>query len=75
MGETMWNAIIDSAVLRFRPIMLTAIAAILGMIPLIPNAFWGPMAVAMSGGILVATILTLLVLPAIYAAWYKVKRD
>ena len=74
MGGTVWDAIIDSAVMRFRPIMLTAVAAILGMIPLIPNSFWGPLAVAMSGGILVATALTLLVLPAMYAAWYKVDR-
>lgn len=70
-GETVRNAIIDSAILRFRPIMLTAMAAVMGMVPLITNSFWGPMAVAMSGGLLVATVLTLLVLPAIYAVWYK----
>jgi len=62
---------LSSAVLRFRPIMLTAIAAIMGMVPLFTNSFWGPMAVAMSGGLFVATILTLLVLPANYTAWYK----
>lgn len=72
-GETPWNAIIDSAVLRFRPIMLTAAAAILGMIPLMESVFWGPMAVAIAGGLLIATILTLLVLPTMYAAWFKVK--
>ncbi|AIF49803.1 efflux RND transporter permease subunit [Pelosinus sp. UFO1] len=72
-GETPWDAIIDSAVLRFRPIMLTAAAAILGMVPLIPSTFWGPMAVAIAGGLLGATILTLLVLPTMYAAWFKVK--
>lgn len=55
--------------------MLTAIAAIMGMIPLITNSFWGPMAAAMSGGILIATILTLLVLPVIYATWYKVGKE
>ncbi|MDR3589076.1 MAG: efflux RND transporter permease subunit [Negativicutes bacterium] len=74
-GQSAWDAIIDSAVLRFRPIMLTAAAAILGMIPLIPTAFWGPMAVAIAGGLLGATILTLLVLPTMYAAWYKVKKS
>lgn len=71
-GESPWEAIIDSAVLRFRPIMLTAAAAILGMVPLMPSSFWGPMAVAIAGGLLGATILTLLVLPTMYAAWFKV---
>jgi multidrug efflux pump len=74
-GETPWDAIIDSAILRFRPIMLTAAAAILGMVPLIPSTFWGPMAVAIAGGLLGATILTLLVLPTMYAAWFKVKSN
>lgn len=72
-GESPWDAIIDSAILRFRPIMLTAAAAILGMVPLIPSTFWGPMAVAIAGGLFGATILTLLVLPTMYAAWFKVK--
>ncbi|MPN44056.1 Nickel and cobalt resistance protein CnrA [bioreactor metagenome] len=72
-GETPWDAIIDSAVLRFRPIMLTAAAAILGMVPLISSNFWGPMAVAIAGGLLGATILTLLVLPTMYAVWFKIK--
>lgn len=71
-GEAIRDAIVDSVILRFRPIMLTAIAAIMGMLPLITNSFWGPMAVAMSGGLFIATILTLLVLPVIYAAWYRV---
>lgn len=71
-GEPMWDAIINAAVTRFRPIMLTAAAAILGMVPLVANVFWGPMAVAIAGGIFGATVLTLLVLPTIYAAWYKV---
>ena len=74
-GEKLWDAIIDSAILRFRPIMLTAAAAIFGMIPLMASNFWGPMAVAISGGLLVATILTLLVLPAMYAAAYRVEKD
>lgn len=71
-GATPWDAIIDSAILRFRPIMLTAAAAILGMVPLAFSMFWGPMAVAIGGGLLVATVLTLLVLPTMYAAWFKV---
>lgn len=71
-GESTWNAIVNAAVLRFRPIMLTAMAAILGMLPLMTSIFWGSMAVAIAGGLLVATTLTLLVLPAMYAAWYKV---
>lgn len=74
-GENPWEAIIDSAVLRFRPIMLTAAAAILGMIPLMPSTFWGPMAVAIAGGLFGATVLTLLVLPTMYAAWYKVQPE
>lgn len=73
-GEKAWDAVIDSAVLRFRPIMLTAAAAILGMIPLMASNFWGPMAVAISSGLLVATILTLLVLPTMYAAIYKIDK-
>lgn len=72
-GESVWDAIIDSTILRFRPIMLTAAAAILGMIPLIASNFWGPMAVAIAGGLFGATVLTLLVLPTMYAAWFKVK--
>ena len=71
-GETQLDAIVDSAVLRFRPIMLTAAAAILGMIPLMRSPFWGPMAVAIAGGLLVATVLTLLVLPVFYALVYHV---
>lgn len=71
-GEKPWNAIIDSAVLRFRPIMLTAAAAILGMMPLVPSTLWGSMAIAISCGLVVATILTLLILPTMYAAWFKI---
>ncbi|MBR1805864.1 MAG: efflux RND transporter permease subunit, partial [Selenomonadaceae bacterium] len=69
-GENLHDAIIDSAILRFRPIMLTAAAAILGMLPLMLSNFWAPMAVAIAGGLLVATVLTLLVLPVMYAAVY-----
>lgn len=72
-GETPRNAIIDSAVLRFRPIMLTAAAAILGMVPLMTSTFWGPMATAIASGLLIATVLTLLVLPVMYAVAYRVK--
>lgn len=74
-GETPWDAVVDSAILRFRPIMLTAAAAILGMLPLMFSRFWGPMAVAIASGLLVATVLTLLVLPAMYAVAYKVKKE
>lgn len=74
-GEAPVDAIVDSAVLRFRPIMLTAAAAILGMVPLMVSAFWGPMAVAIASGLLVATVLTLLVLPAMYACFYHIRVD
>ena len=74
-GENLHDAIIDSAILRFRPIMLTAAAAILGMLPLMLSVFWGPMAVAIAGGLLVATVLTLLVLPVMYAAVYLNHND
>jgi len=73
-GRAPWDAIIDSTVRRFRPIMLTAAAAILAMIPLTRSDFWGPMAVAIMGGLMVATVLTLLFLPALYAAWFRVSR-
>ncbi len=72
-GDAPWRAIVDSAVRRARPIVLTAAAAILAMIPLTRSVFWGPMAVAIMGGLVVATFLTLLSLPAMYAAWFKVK--
>lgn len=73
-GYTPHQAIVESTVRRFRPIMLTAAAAILAMIPLVRSVFWGPMAVAIMGGLLVATVLTLFFLPALYAAWFKVDR-
>jgi len=72
-GKQVLEAIISSTVRRFRPIMLTAAAAILAMIPLTRSVFWGPMAVAIMGGLIVATLLTVLFLPALYAAWYRVK--
>lgn len=72
-GREIWQAVIESAVRRFRPIMLTAAAAILAMIPLSRDVFWGPMAIAIMGGLFVATVLTLLFLPALYVAWYRIK--
>jgi multidrug efflux pump len=73
-GKSQWEAIVGSAVRRFRPIVLTASAAVLAMIPLSRNVFFGPMAVSIMGGLIVATALTMLFLPALYAAWYRVKR-
>jgi multidrug efflux pump subunit AcrB len=74
-GVPAWEAIVEAAVRRFRPIVLTAAAAVLAMIPLTRSVFWGPMAVAIMGGLIVATALTLLSLPAMYAAWFRVKRE
>jgi multidrug efflux pump subunit AcrB len=74
-GVPAWQAIVESAVRRFRPIVLTAAAAVLAMIPLSRSVFWGPMAVAIMGGLIVATALTLLALPAMYAAWFRVERE
>jgi multidrug efflux pump len=73
-GMTHWDAIVESTVRRFRPIMLTAGAAILAMIPLTHSVFWGPMAVVIMGGLLVATLLTLFYLPVLYSLWFKVER-
>jgi multidrug efflux pump len=73
-GLPPWEAIVESAVRRCRPILLTAAAAALAMIPLSRSVFWGPMAVAIMGGLLVATALTLLFLPALYAAWFRVRK-
>ena len=74
-GVPAWTAIVDAAVRRFRPIVLTAAAAVLAMIPLSRSVFWGPMAVAIMGGLIVATALTLLALPAMYAAWFRVREE
>ncbi|WP_350013083.1 efflux RND transporter permease subunit [Pseudomonas asiatica] len=73
-GLDRWQAIIEATVRRFRPIVLTALAAVLAMIPLSRSVFYGPMAVAIMGGLIVATVLTLLFLPALYAAWFRVKK-
>lgn len=74
-GVPAWDAIVEAAVRRLRPIVLTAAAAVLAMIPLSRSVFWGPMAVAIMGGLIVATVLTLLALPAMYAAWFRVRRE
>jgi multidrug efflux pump subunit AcrB len=70
-GKNAWEAAIDASSSRFRPIMLTAVSTVLGMIPIAPTVFWGPMAFAIMGGLLVATILTLIFLPTLYVAWFK----
>ncbi|AZC28253.1 Multidrug efflux system, inner membrane proton/drug antiporter (RND type) TriC [Pseudomonas chlororaphis subsp. piscium] len=72
-GHSSWDAVVQATEHRRRPILLTAAAASLGMIPIAREVFWGPMAYAMIGGIIVATLLTLLFLPALYVAWYKIK--
>ena len=74
-GESQWDAIINATVRRCRPIVLTALAAGLAMIPLSRSIFFGPMAVAIMGGLIVATLLTLFFLPALYAQWFKVKKN
>jgi multidrug efflux pump subunit AcrB len=68
-----WDAVVDATTHRFRPIVLTAAAASLGMIPIAPEIFWGAMAYAIIGGLVVATLLTLLFLPALYVAWFRVE--
>jgi multidrug efflux pump len=73
-GHHPWTAVRESAVRRFRPIMLTAAAAVLAMIPLTRSELWGPMAMAIMGGLVVATLLTVLFVPALYAAWYRIRR-
>ena len=70
-GKTVWDAAIDASSSRFRPIMLTAVSTVLGMIPIAPTVFWGPMAFAIMGGLLVATILTLIFLPTLYVTWFR----
>jgi multidrug efflux pump len=74
-GEHPWSAVISATEHRLRPILLTAAAAILGMIPIAPTVFWGPMAYAVMGGLIVATLLTLVFLPALYVAWFKIKPE
>ncbi|VVO33907.1 efflux RND transporter permease subunit [Pseudomonas fluorescens] len=74
-GRDPWNAVLDAAIHRTRPVMLTALATVLAMIPLTRSVFWGPMAIAIMGGLTVATLLTIFFVPALYAAWFKVGRQ
>jgi multidrug efflux pump subunit AcrB len=74
-GAAPWTAIVDATVRRSRPVVLTAAAAVLAMIPLTRSVFWGPMAISIMGGLVVATALTLVFVPALYAAWFRVRRD
>ncbi len=74
-GATRWEAITEATVRRCRPIVLTAAAAVLAMIPLVRSDFFGPMAVAMMGGLVIATVLTLVFLPALYALWFRVRKE
>jgi multidrug efflux pump subunit AcrB len=74
-GHGRYRAIIDATVRRARPVLLTALAAILGMIPLARSIFWGPMAITIMGGLFAATLLTLMVVPALYAMWFRVRSD
>jgi multidrug efflux pump len=73
-GHAPWDSVIDATVRRTRPILLTAAASILAMIPLTRSVFWGPMAVTIMGGLAVATLLTILFLPALYAAWFRIRQ-
>jgi multidrug efflux pump len=73
-GRDAWNAVLDAAVHRTRPVVLTAAATVLAMIPLTRSVFWGPMAIAIMGGLTIATLLTIFFVPALYAAWFRVAR-
>jgi multidrug efflux pump len=74
-GKSPWDAAVDASSSRFRPIMLTAVSTVLGMIPIAPTVFWGPMAFAIMGGLLVATMLTLVLLPTLYVTWFGKKSE
>ena len=71
-GMAAWDAVVEAAISCFRPIMLTAVSTVLGMIPVAITIFWGPMAYAIMGGLMVATVLTLIFLPAMYVAWFRI---
>jgi multidrug efflux pump subunit AcrB len=73
-GRDPWNAVLDAAIHRTRPVVLTALATVLAMVPLTRSVFWGPMAIAIMGGLTIATLLTIFFVPALYAAWFKVRR-
>ena len=70
-GKAVWDAVVEASISRFRPIMLTALSTVLGMIPIAPTVFWGSMAYAIMGGLLVASLLTLIFLPTLYVTWFK----
>jgi multidrug efflux pump len=72
-GRLPWDAVVEASLSRFRPIMLTAISTVLGLIPIAITIFWGPMAVAIMGGLLMGTLLTLVFLPALYVVWFRIK--
>ncbi len=74
-GRGDWDSVVKATLLRFRPIMLTAAAAILGMVPIAPTVFWGPMATAIMGGLAIATMLTLIFLPSLYITWFRIKEE
>jgi len=74
-GRDPWNAVLEAAVHRTRPVVLTAAATALAMIPLTHSIFWGPMAIAIMGGLIVGTVLTIFFVPALYAAWFRVARQ
>jgi multidrug efflux pump subunit AcrB len=74
-GRDTWNAVLDAAVHRTRPVVLTAAATVLAMVPLTRSVFWGPMAIAIMGGLTIATVLTIFFVPALYAAWFRVARQ
>jgi multidrug efflux pump len=74
-GKDVWRAVVDASGARFRPIMLTAVSTVLGLIPIAPTVFWGPMAFAIMGGLLVATVLTLIFLPTLYLTWFRGKGE
>jgi multidrug efflux pump len=74
-GRSDWMAVVEASLVRFRPIMLTAVAAILGMVPIAPTVFWGPMAAAIMGGLAVATMLTLIFLPSLYVMWFRIREE
>ncbi|MDG4561893.1 MAG: efflux RND transporter permease subunit, partial [Candidatus Competibacter sp.] len=69
-GKAVWDAVVEASSSRFRPIMLTALSTVLGMIPIAPTVFWGSMAYAIMGGLLVASLLTLIFLPTLYVTWF-----
>ena len=70
-GQSIWDAVVEASSSRFRPIMLTAMSTVLGLIPIAPTVFWGPMAFAIMGGLLVGSLLTLVFVPVLYVTWYK----